>query len=134
MLQLMREANGVGLAAPQVGVSLRMFVCNHSGDPEDDMICINPELTAPTPPAVAEEGCLSIPEVTVAVRRPEAITITARTPTGDRFERSSSDLLARVWQHETDHLDGRLIIDFMSEADEIANRRAINHLKDMYRP
>ena len=70
MLQLMRQHEGVGLAAPQVGVLLRMFVCNPTGDLKDDHVYVNPRLTDLADQADREEGCLSIPDVTVNFRRP----------------------------------------------------------------
>ncbi len=132
MLELMRAADGVGLAAPQVGVLIRLFVCNVSGDPKDDMVFVNPELADLEGAAVGEEGCLSIPDGTVNVRRAVQCKMTARDLDGESFEMEGFDLAARVWQHETDHLEGRLIIDRMSEADKIANRRAIKKLQQDY--
>lgn len=132
MLELMHAADGVGLAAPQVGVLARLFVCNVTGDPKDDMIFVNPELADLEGAAVGEEGCLSIPEVTVNVRRAVRCKMIARDLDGEAFELHGVDLASRVWQHETDHLEGRLIIDRMSEADKIANRRAIRQLEQDY--
>lgn len=132
MLELMREHEGVGLAAPQVGVSLRIFVCNATGDPQDDLICVNPTFLELTGQEEQNEGCLSIPNVTVAMRRATRATLASFDPSGKRIERTGEGLLARIWQHEVDHLDGRLIIDAMSPTDELANRRAIKQLCDDY--
>jgi peptide deformylase len=129
MLELMRQHEGVGLAAPQVGVLRRMFVCNPTGDPKDDHIYINPRLTEFAEQADREEGCLSIPEVTVNVRRPLSCRMHALDLQGRPIEEAGSDLLARCWQHECDHLEGRLIIDRMSESDKIANRKVIRQLE-----
>jgi peptide deformylase len=129
MLHLMRQHKGVGLAAPQVGQSIRLFVCNVTGQPGDDLVCINPELLDLAGDAVAEEGCLSLPEVTVTKHRAESCRLRAMDLSGAWFERSGSGLAARCWQHELDHLNGRLIIDNMSEADRIANRRALKELE-----
>lgn len=129
MLELMHEANGIGLAGPQVGVLRRIFVCNVTGDPKDDMVFINPELTDLEGEAVAEEGCLSIPEVTVNVRRALSCSLRARDADGNVIATAGTELTARCWQHECDHLDGRLITDRMSEADRIANRRAMKRLE-----
>lgn len=134
MLDLMHQGRGIGLAAPQVGVLLRMFVCNVTGDPKDDHVYVNPRLTDLQGHAHGEEGCLSIPDVTVTVRRYLRCTIHACDVTGRPFESASSELLARCWQHECDHLDGHLILDRMSEADKIANRRALRQLESQYRP
>jgi peptide deformylase len=134
MLELMRQDRGVGLAGPQVGLLLRLFVCNTTGEPEDDMIWVNPKLSDFEGGEEANEGCLSLPEVTVPVRRPALVTITARDAAGREIVRRGEGLTARVWQHETDHLDGRLIIDYMSTESEFANRRALKELESEYRP
>ncbi len=134
MLQLMHDAKGVGLAAPQVGILIRLFVCSPTGEPGDDGICINPTLTDAEGSAEAIEGCLSIPGVEVSMRRATAITMHAFNPDGSPFEQRGEDLLARVWRHETDHLDGRLIVDNMSEADKIQTRRALKQLREDYNP
>ena len=129
MIELMREVNGVGLAAPQLGVPIRMFVSNVTGEPGNDIVCVNPQFSELTGGVENEEGCLSLPGVTVTLRRATRAVICARTPTGESFQKTGEDLAARVWQHESDHLDGRLIIDNMSATDEIANRRALKQLE-----
>lgn len=134
MLELMRQHDGVGLAAPQVGVLLRLFVCNPTGDPRDDHVYVNPRLTDLTGEGDREEGCLSIPDVNVTIRRPAACKMRAVDLQGRPFEEEGSDLLARCWQHECDHLEGRLIIDRMSESDKIANRKAIRQLEANHKP
>lgn len=130
MLALMKEAGGIGLAGPQVGLSLRLFVCNPLAQPDGDMVFVNPTLHDLSGAETKEEGCLSLPGVTVSMRRATSARIRAFTTEGEPIEKTGVDLIARVWQHETDHLDGRLIIDHMSAADEIANRRALRQLRD----
>ncbi|MCP4249978.1 MAG: peptide deformylase [bacterium] len=132
MLELMHAPRGVGLAGPQVGVTRRLFVCNPTGQPDDDLVCINPEISGLTGAAELEEGCLSLPDVLVTVRRAEQVHLRAFDLDGQPFERDSNDLAGRVWQHETDHLDGRLILDYMSEASQIANRRMLKQLRADY--
>jgi len=129
MLALMHEHQGIGLAAPQVGLSIRMFVCCVDQKPESNMVFVNPHFVELTGSTEAEEGCLSLPGIHVTLRRASRAVIRALDVEGRPFEVTGEDLLARVWQHETDHLDGRLIIDTMSVSDEIANRRAIRQLK-----
>jgi len=129
MLELMRNGNGIGLAAPQVGVPIRLFVCNETGEPGDDQVFINPTFTDLTGAAEMEEGCLSIPGALVNMRRAAHAVMQALDFAGRPVEVVADDLRARVWQHESDHLDGRLIIDNMSPTDEIANRRALKQLK-----
>lgn len=134
MLDLMHESQGIGLAAPQVGILLRLFVCNVTGEPEDDKVYVNPTLSDFEGNAPGDEGCLSIPDVTVAVRRPVSCRMQACDVKGKPFETEGTEFLARVWQHENGHLDGHLILDYMSEADKIANRRALRQLEAQYRP
>ena len=132
MLELMHQAPGVGLAAPQVGLSWRLFVANHLGfdHPDADRVFINPVLADPSPDTDdREEGCLSIPGVHVTLRRPSRITITAQDLDGNPVTLTADDLQSRIWQHETDHLDGVLIIDRMTAMDRMANRRALQELE-----
>jgi len=133
MFELMRAEEGIGLAAPQVGVASRLFVCNVTGDPKDDMVFVNPRLDALEGQIEAEEGCLSIPEVRGVIRRAARCRIFAQDAAGRPLERTGEELSARCWQHECDHLDGRLIIDRMSDADQIANRKPLRELESRYK-
>lgn len=132
MLEMMREAKGVGLAAPQLGLPLRLFVMNATEDPANDLVVINPQISDGLQIKEAEEGCLSIPEVRVNVRRPSRVHLRAQDVTGQSFELEGADLAARVWQHETDHLDGVLIIDRMSPSDKIAVRKSLKDLETKF--
>lgn len=133
MIELMHEHRGVGLAAPQVGLPWRMFVANPTGDDDDNHVYINPTLTAPSrDTAMVEEGCLSIPDVRAPIMRPTRITIEALDIDGRAFTHASDELAARIWQHEFDHLDGKLILDRMRPDDLRANRRAIESLEARY--
>jgi peptide deformylase len=134
MLRLMHQAEGVGLAAPQVGVSLRLFVCNVTPDPAQDRVFVNPRFLDLSGADESAEGCLSLPGVNVAMRRASRAVMEAQDLDGRFVQVTAEGLLARVWQHETDHLDGILIIDHMSAADAIANRKAIRQLKADFRP
>ena len=134
MLMLMHREGGVGLAAPQVGVSLRMFVCNLTGEEDGDLVCINPRFTESSGAEAAPEGCMSLPGVTVTMRRAAHVVMHAIGLDGRPFELTGEGLAKRVWQHEVDHLGGRLIIDSMSTTDEIANGRAIQQLESNYTP
>ena len=129
MLDLMHQAKGIGLAAPQVGLGIRLFVWNTSGDRKDDHVCVNPVLGDLEGDVEAEEGCLSLPDVNVNIHRAQACSMRGLDIKGKPLSLSAMDLLARCWQHEVDHLDGRLIIDRMSEADKIANRRVLKQLE-----
>ncbi len=128
----MRKHEGIGLAAPQVGVAIRLFVCSITGEPVDDMIFVNPKFEKLEGAAEAHEGCLSLPVVSVNMRRATIATIKAQDTDGHLLSCSAKDLASRVWQHEVDHLDGKLIIDHMSASDEIANRRLLKQLKETY--
>jgi len=129
MFELMEEAEGLGLAAPQVGLPWRLFV-TEARDDEPRRVFVNPEIIGTSNEAeTAEEGCLSLPNVHVEVRRPKQVTIRARDLEGEAFTVTRDDLSARVWQHEFDHVEGILIIDRMGPMDRLANRRAIKDLK-----
>jgi peptide deformylase len=131
MLELMHSNKGVGLAANQVGIPLRLFVANHTGEPADDKAYINIEFLEAAGWAEAEEGCLSLPQIYGNVRRNQKVTIEAYDVKGNRFEIQAADLYARVLQHESDHLDGKMIIDRMNMVAKIANRRQIKYLEDL---
>lgn len=142
MIELMREADGIGLAAPQVGLSWRMFVVDvPSGDdrsPDADpptatdgpRFYINPKLSDPKgAPVPWEEGCLSLPDIRGDVLRPPVITISALDLDGKPFTHTAGGLLARCWQHEIDHLDGVLILDRMTQMSRLKNRAAVKDLE-----
>jgi peptide deformylase len=133
MLELMHAARGVGLAAPQVGVALRLFVANVSEDPNADQVFVNPVIHDAEGAREAEEGCLSIPDVRVQVRRAVRCRITAQDLSARPVELVGQDLPARVWQHEMDHLNGILILDRMSPSDRIATRRILQELEQKHR-
>jgi peptide deformylase len=134
MIELMHEARGVGLAGPQVGLSWRLFVANATTLPEDDLVFINPILRDPSDQTVENaEGCLSLPEVTVQVTRPESITIEAYDLDGKPFALEGEELPARIWQHEFDHLEGVLILDRMSPMDRMTNKKVLEELEEDYK-
>ena len=132
MLELMFDGAGVGLAAPQVAVMKRIFVCNPTGKPADDAVYINPVLESLDGAADGEEGCLCLPGVIVPVRRSQRCVIRAKDLDGQEVILAGEDLIARIWQHETDHLNGVTIADRMSPASKITNRRAMKKLEDDY--
>ncbi|MGE0697674.1 MAG: peptide deformylase [Hyphomicrobiaceae bacterium] len=117
MLETMYDAPGIGLAAPQVGVSRRLVVLDVSekdGD-KNPLVLVNPEIVSRADERrVYEEGCLSIPDVKVEIERPAAIRVRYVDRNGNPTELAAEGLLATAIQHEVDHLDGRLIIDFLS--------------------
>ncbi len=133
MLEIMKAGRGVGLAGPQVGLAYRIFVCNPTGQPEDDYVYINPELSDLSGAAELEEGCLSLPQVQVLKQRARRCRIRAFNAAGEPIELEGQDLIARIWQHETDHLDGVLIIDRMGPTDRIANKKILAQLEADFR-
>ncbi len=117
MLATMYDAPGIGLAAPQVGISRRLVVLDAAGDEDvkKPLVLINPEILQLGPEKRAyEEGCLSIPDVKVEIERPSTLTVRFLDRDGKPQELTADGLLATAIQHEVDHLDGRLIIDFLS--------------------
>jgi len=112
MIETMRSANGVGLAAPQVGVSKRIIVVEDAeGDNRVALTLINPKITRKKGKVKFCEGCLSLPGVSSDVVRPELITVEALNLDGDMLKINADGLLARIIQHEADHLDGIMFID-----------------------
>jgi peptide deformylase len=117
MLETMYAAPGVGLAAVQVGIPRRIVVIDaaEEGDPPQPIAMANPELVGlGSKTRLHEEGCLSIPDVRVDIERPETVTVRYVDRHGKQQELEANGLLATVIQHELDHLDGQLIIDFLS--------------------
>lgn len=134
MLELMYEANGVGLAAPQVGWSVQLCVMNPR--PEDrslEMVCVNPVIVEAEGEEVADEGCLSFPEVRGNVPRFTRLTARWYDLEGRRMETAAEGLLARMFQHEIDHLNGRLIIDRMTPASRLSVRTRLKELEREHR-
>src|SRR5205809_829720 len=125
MLELMYAAKGLGLAAPQVALPYQLLVMNFSGDPdqkEQQCIAINPVLVDKKGSQEGSEGCLSFPELFQKVRRAKSIVVRAYDLDGRLYEMSASDLPARIWQHEIDHLHGILYIDKMGPLGKLAAR------------
>ena len=118
MFELMYDTRGIGLAANQVDLPLQLFVVNASGEPGngEELVFINPVIDQPKGSEVSEEGCLSIPGVHADVNRPAQIHISAYDLEGNEIDMVADGLLARVIQHEYDHLQGVLFIDRISES------------------
>ena len=129
MKKVMEESKGVGLAGPQVGLGLRIFVMSESGRSAEATVWINPMLSAPSGEEVGEEGCLSIPNIRGNVTRAKEITIRGMDITGQMVEKRLADFPARIAQHEFDHLEGVLILDRFSSVQKIALRKKIRALE-----
>lgn len=111
MFDTMYDAEGVGLAAQQIGVALRLFVMDCDGT---KLVAANPEIVSVAGEQGGEEGCLSVGKVHAELRRPESAVLRAQDVTGKTFEREASGLAARCFVHETDHNDGILFIRHLS--------------------
>lgn len=112
----MRSANGIGLAAPQVGVSRRVIVVRTVGEgdmEEDDIVAVNPEIVAADGEVASNEGCLSVPGVRATIRRMRDVTVRARLPDGSPVTFEPDQEQGVVFQHEIDHLDGVLFFDHL---------------------
>lgn len=121
MFELMYEARGVGLAANQVDLPIRLFVANLESDPEkgEELVFINPVVSMPKGTEENEEGCLSLPGLYGNVIRPKKVRVNAYDLQGQELNADIDGLFARVVQHETDHLDGVLFIDRMTESAKV---------------
>lgn len=124
----MAKAKGVGLAAPQVGLSIQLLVLNPSGKAEDAMTLVNPKLTLADGDVTGEEGCLSFPGVWGEVDRAPSLMVEAQDVTGAPVRIELADYVARIVQHEFDHLDGILFVDRLSAADKVRVRGALKAL------
>jgi peptide deformylase len=115
MIETMYEAEGIGLAATQVDVHKRMLVIDVSEERNNPLIFINPEITVLDPePLGHEEGCLSVPGFYELVNRPRKVRINSLDRNGEAFEQEAEGILAVCIQHEIDHLDGKLFVDYLS--------------------
>ena len=136
MLELMYEGRGLGLAAPQVALPYQIFIMNLKVDPNDkeaERVFINPLILERKGSVEGEEGCLSFPGLFQKVRRAKTIRFQAYDLRGELVEGTVSDLEARVWQHEVDHLDGVLFIDKMGPIAKMASRADLRKFEHDYR-
>jgi len=132
MLVLMRREKGVGLAAAQVGVNLRLFVMNHDGIPESDRVVINPTVEFIEGTEEDEEGCLSIPDVRIKVLRSGTARLTGFDEQARPIDLKENGFVARIWQHEYDHLDGVLLTDRMSMLDKMGWRKKLKGMEAVF--
>ncbi|MBM3994040.1 MAG: peptide deformylase [Planctomycetes bacterium] len=136
MKELMYLAKGLGLAAPQVALPFQLLVMNVSGDPkqpEKEEVFLNPQIVDKKGAMVGEEGCLSFPGLFQDVRRFQTIKVRAYNLKGEPVEKVVSDLEARAWQHEIDHLNGVLFIDMMGPVARIAARTSVKQFEKAFR-
>ena len=132
MTDLMLKHKGVGLAAPQAGVSLRLFIISLDGTKEKVKVYINPTITPVGELGSTEEGCLSVPGVFTKIRRYKKCKVTATDLGGNEFTEQAEGLYARALQHEHDHIEGITIANRMSQTAKIAHRRQLKKLTEKH--
>ena len=133
MLELMYAHEGLGLAAPQVDWPVRVLVMNFAADPDQkdqEYVAINPVILEQKGTIDDREGCLSFPGLFAKVRRARAVKVQAYNLKGELYEMAATELPARVWQHEIDHLDGVLFIDKMGMLGRLNSKRALQEFID----
>ena len=128
MTDIMLQTEGIGLAGPQAGVPLRIFVISLDMSRENVRVYINPTVTADNSFATNEEGCLSVPGVFTKIRRSKKVTVTATDLDGNEFTEEADGLYARALQHEYDHIQGITITDRMGSVARIAHRNQLKRL------
>lgn len=129
MFETMYDARGVGLAAPQIGLNIRLSVVDVSSDKTQQLVLINPEIIESHGQAQYEEGCLSVPGAYDTVTRAESVRIRAQDRHGEFFEMTADGLLGECFQHEIDHLNGKLFVDLLSPLKRAMARRKLEKYK-----
>jgi len=125
MIETMYQANGIGLAATQVNVHQRLLVIDISEERNQPRVFINPEIIARDGEEVTEEGCLSVPGFYETVQRARHVRVRALDRNGETFELDADDLLAVCIQHEMDHLEGKLFVDYLSDLKRTRIRKKL---------
>ena len=130
MTDMMVELKGVGFAAPQGGVPLRLFIISLDGSRNNVRVYINPTVKGEGPIVENEEGCLSVPGVYTKIKRYSMATVTATDLDGKKFTEQGEGLYARALQHEFDHIEGVTIVNRMPEVARIAHRKQLKKLEE----
>jgi len=130
MTDIMLKNKGIGLAAPQAGVSLRLFIISLDGTRESVKVYINPTVTPAGELVSTEEGCLSVPGIYTKIRRYKKCKVTATDLNGKEFTGEAEGLHARALQHEYDHIEGMTIVNRMTQTAKIAHRRQLKKLTE----
>jgi len=115
MLEIMYQSSGIGLAAPQINQTVRLIVVDVTEERSNPHIFVNPKIKHPSGTVESSEGCLSVPEIRTTIKRYQNITLQYQDLNGDKHEEALSDLMSICVQHEIDHLDGKLFIDYVSD-------------------
>jgi peptide deformylase len=131
MFETMYAGQGIGLAAPQVGVAKRVIVIDLSAgkNPDEKMVLVNPEIVSSQGKQYEEEGCLSFPEIREKVSRAAKVRVRAQDAEGKWFEKDGEELLSRCFQHEIDHVDGVIFLNRMSPLKRSLNLRKIRKMQ-----
>ncbi len=129
MTDIMIEQKGIGLAAPQVGVGLRLFIISIDGSRENVRVYINPIVKVDGQLDQSEEGCLSVPDVYAKIKRYKKATVTATDLDGSQFTEDAEGLYARALQHEFDHIEGVTIVNRMPTTARIIHRKQLKKLE-----
>lgn len=133
MADIMAENKGIGLAASQAGVPLRLFIISLDGDRETIKVYVNPTVTPLGEIDLIEEGCLSVPSVYTKIRRYKNCKVTATDLDGNEFTEDADGLYARALQHENDHINGMIIVDRMGTAARIVHRKQLKKLAEKHK-
>lgn len=134
MKDIMVQNQGVGLAGPQAGVGLQIFVASPDGTKQNAKVYINPVIIPSGKLVTSEEGCLSLPGIRGNIRRYSKCSIKALGLDGEEISEEAEGLLARIFQHECDHLNGTLIADRLSVVAKIAAKKKLKRLRENYQP
>ncbi len=129
MKETMYNNSGVGLAAPQIGKNLNIFIIDVSSKKNDLKVFINPKILRLEGKAVGEEGCLSIPGIYAEIPRAEFVKVEAQDIKGKKFKLEAEGLLAVAIQHENDHLEGKLFIDYLDKLQQLKIKSKLDKLK-----
>ncbi len=133
MVDIMCQNKGVGLAAPQAGVPLRLFIISLDGGKENVKVFVNPTVTPSGDLATVEEGCLSVPGIYTKIRRYKEAEVTATDLDGNEFTEQAEGLYARALQHEYDHIEGMTIVNRMGQTARIAHRKQLKRLQERHK-
>ncbi len=129
MFETMYHTKGIGLAAPQIGVNLQLSVIDVEGDKKNQYVLANPKIIKSEGEILRQEGCLSVPGAYDSVMRAETVTIQAQDQTGKPFEMTADGLLGHCFQHEIDHLNGKLFVDYLSPIKRSMAQKKLNKFK-----
>jgi len=129
MFETMYHARGVGLAAPQIGINLRLSVVDVIGDKRDQLVLVNPEIIHQEGQVSYNEGCLSVPGAYDVVKRAAKVRIRAQDQHGQFYEKDAEGVLAECFQHEIDHLNGKLFVDLLSPLKRAMARKKLEKYK-----